>query len=120
MIFNNQQPIYVQIIEQIYFKILSDEWVSDERVPSVRDLAMSYEVNPNTVMRAYEKLQMQEIIYNKRGMGYFLSPTAKKLVKTKQKTEFEELELPKFFEKMNSLDISADELIEKYNLWINK
>lgn len=114
MIFSNQRPIYIQIIEQIHFKILTGEWVPDERIPSVRDLAVLYEVNPNTVMRAYEKLQSKEIIYNKRGMGYFLSSDAQETVRGKQRDEFEREELPKIFEKMSTLGISINDFIRLY------
>lgn len=114
MIFNNQRPIYIQIIEQIHFKILTGEWTSDERIPSVRDLAINYEVNPNTVMRAYEKLQSKDIIYNKRGMGYFLSTNAMQQVKEEQREEFEQIELPKLFEKMTTLGMTIDDITNIY------
>ena len=120
MIFNNHQPIYVQIIDLIYKKILSDEWIADLRIPSVRDMAVKYEVNPNTVMRAYEKLQARSIIYNKRGMGYFLSTDAKEQVLREQCDEFVTNELPKLFERMSALGYSIDQLKDAYDKFEGK
>lgn len=120
MIFNNQQPIYIQIISLIYLKILKNEWIEEERIPSVRDMATSYGINPNTVMRAYEKLQLKGIIYNTRGMGHSLAKDAKKQVKQEQKEEFECNELPKIFERMTSLGTTIDDIEQLYDKWLNK
>ena len=117
MIFNNQQPIYIQIIEQIYLRILTKEWIPDQRIPSVRDMAIQFEVNPNTVMRSFERLQQNDIIYNKRGMGYFLATNALEQVKCEQKEEFFKNELPKIFEKISSLEISPEDINSRYIEW---
>ncbi len=117
MIFNNQQPIYIQIIGQMYLRILSNEWLPDNRIPSVRDTAIRFEVNPNTVMRSYERLQQNNIIYNKRGMGYYLSPNALEQVKSEQKEEFYKNELPKIFEKITSLGITPDDIKIQLDEW---
>lgn len=119
MFFNNNLPIYIQIIDLIYIKILKQEWLPLERVPSVRDLASLYQVNPNTVMRVYERLQSDEIIFNKRGLGYFLSEDAVKRVSYLSKTSFIDNDLPDFFEKMESLSIPIDELSNLYKKWKN-
>ena len=99
MIFNNQQPIYIQIIEQIYLRILTKEWIPDQRIPSVRDMAIQFEVNPNTVMRSFERLQQNDIIYNKRGMGYFLATNALEQVKCEQKRNFSRMSYLKYLKK---------------------
>ena len=115
MIFNNNQPIYIQILELINDKIINEEWIADERIPSVRDLAMKYEVNPNTVMRAYERLQSDEIIYKRRGIGYYLSPDARDKTFLYYKNEFICSELPKLFAKLNTFSITMSELEEIYS-----
>ncbi len=115
MIFNNNQPIYIQILELINDKILNKEWIADERIPSVRDLAMKYEVNPNTVMRAYERLQSDEIIYKRRGIGYFLALDAREKTFLYYKNEFINNELPKVFAKLNTFSITINELEEIYS-----
>lgn len=73
MQFKDSQSIYLQIADYVCEKILLREWKAEERIPSVRELAVQLEVNPNTVMRTFDFLQQQEIIYNQRGIGYFVT-----------------------------------------------
>lgn len=115
MIFNNNQPIYLQILELINYKIMNKEWIPNERIPSVRDLAVEYEVNPNTVMRAYDILQSSEIIYKRRGVGYFLSLDAREKTVLHSKNEFISNELPKVFAKLETFSITISELESIYS-----
>ena len=70
MDFKETQAIYLQIVDLVCDNIMTGKWKAGERVPSVRELGVQLEVNPNTVMRAYDCLQDKQIIYNKRGVGY--------------------------------------------------
>ena len=97
MQFRETVSIYLQIADYICERILLKQWKVDERIPSVRELAMQLEVNPNTVMRTYDFMQQQSIIYNQRGIGYFVSPDAIKNAMLYRKTEFIENELPVIF-----------------------
>ena len=106
MKFRNDSPIYIQIEEYVRENILKGKWRQEDRVPSIRDLAVEMEVNPNTVMRAYSDLQDHDIIYNKRGIGYFIEMDAKKRVLEKEKEKFLEKQLPRLFAKMNLLNIN--------------
>ncbi|WP_143304629.1 GntR family transcriptional regulator [Chitinophaga vietnamensis] len=110
MEFKDSQAIYLQIADFICEQILLDKWQAEERIPSVRELAVSMEVNPNTVMRTCELLQQQDIIYNKRGIGYFIQPDAVKKIKQFKKEAFISNELPSFFRNIYLLDIELDEL----------
>ena len=114
MEFNDKQAIYLQIVEYIYDRILTDEWKGDERVPSVRDLAAELQVNPNTVMRAYELLQNTGIIENKRGIGNFLDRDAKSKIITKRRNDFLEKELPGIFRNMQLLGVNMKDLSEQF------
>ena len=73
MEFNSDKAIYLQIADYICDQIQMKKWKSNEKIPSVRELGVMLEVNPNTIMRAYDYLQQQEIIFTKRGMGYFVN-----------------------------------------------
>ena len=75
MNFNTEKPIYLQIVDVISDRILSGELKGGDRIPSVREYGADIGVNPNTMMRSYEKLTADGIIYNKRGIGYFVSST---------------------------------------------
>jgi DNA-binding transcriptional regulator YhcF (GntR family) len=114
MEFNNNKAIYLQIADMICEKILLKTLKQDERIPSVREMAVQLEVNPNTVMRTYEFLQGHDIITNKRGVGYFVS--AEGIVKATdyRKTEFLQKELPLLFKTTVLLNISFDELKQQY------
>ena len=90
------------------------------QIPSVRELGIKLEVNPNTVMRAYERLSSNEIIYNKRGIGYFVSNEAENKILLNRKKKLVEEVLPAIFEEMNLLGITDDELILLHNSYNKK
>ena len=73
MDFNKHQPIYMQIANVILEDILEKKLQSGDRIPSVRDMAISVQVNPNTVQRTYQWLQDEDLIIQKRGIGFFLT-----------------------------------------------
>ena len=112
MEFRKQKPIYLQIADRLMEQILQGEPAEDDRMPSVRDVAVNMGVNPNTVMRTFEQLQNEEIIYNRRGVGYFVSPDAKKRILAEQRREFLEEELPLIRQKMQMLGISFEEVMK--------
>ena len=115
MEFNGNKSIYLQICDEICERILTGELESDMRIPSVREYGAEIGVNPNTVMRSYEKLTSDNIIYNRRGIGYFISQDAKQIVLQAMKKDFLENEMPQIIKKMHLLGISIEELqvIEK-------
>ena len=100
MDFNNTQAIYLQLKDWMCEQLLSGKWEPGGRIPSIRELAMQFEVNPNTMMRAYEHLQQAEIIYNKRGIGYFASEDAVEKILQIRRQKFIDEEIPAFVRKM--------------------
>ena len=112
MDFKKQKPIYQQRADTMCERIVDGEWNADDRIPSVRDVAIQLGVNPNTVMRTFDYLQQTEIIYNKRGVGYFVAPDATKRIQQMKRKEFIDDELPAFMQKMNLLGITIDDLKE--------
>lgn len=114
MQFRESRAIYLQIADYICERILLQQWKADERIPSVRELAVQLEVNPNTVMRTYEFLQSLNIIHNQRGIGYFVSADAIKNTTEHRKTEFIEKELPTIFRNLYMLNMEVDELKSRY------
>lgn len=118
MNFTENKAIYLQIAERICDEILSGCYAPDERIPSVREYAGIVEVNANTVMRSYEQLQSQEIIYNKRGIGYFVATEAVKIIQRLRRATFLTSEASYFFKQLHSLNISPEELVEMYQDYI--
>lgn len=117
MEFRNDKSIYLQIAEHFYRQILLEHWKSDDKVPSVRQLAVDLEVNPNTVMRTYTHLQDQNIIYNQRGIGFFVTGEAFDLVRNIVKEQFLNRDLPPVFETMDLLGMHCRELENQYHQW---
>jgi DNA-binding transcriptional regulator YhcF (GntR family) len=114
MEFNNNQAIYIQIADYICEYILLKKWKEGERLPSVREIAVELQVNPNTVMRTYNFLQEKEIIFNKRGIGYFISGNGYLKTLEYKKELFLNKELPEFFKNIRLLNIDINEIIEQY------
>ena len=107
MTFNDQKPIYLQISDSICERILSGALRSDDRIPSVREYGGEIGVNPNTVMRTYEKLTADGVIYNKRGIGYFVAPDARETVLAAERREFLDNELPRIRRRLELLGLDA-------------
>ncbi len=114
MDFSKKQAIYLQIGDLICENILSGKWMADEKIPSVREMAGSIEVNPNTVMRTYAFLQDKGIIYNRRGIGYFVAEDALEKTRNMKKADFINRDLPELFKTMDLLDIDFKDLKEYY------
>jgi DNA-binding transcriptional regulator YhcF (GntR family) len=115
MEFNDSQAIYLQISDYICEKILSKEWKEGERIPSVRELAVTVEVNPNTVMRTYTFLQEKNIITNQRGVGFFVSDNGYEQTKKYMSEHFIKTDLDYVFKMMNLLGISFTKLKDYYS-----
>lgn len=112
MEFNQNKPIYLQIADGISEKILSGDLKEGDRILSVRELGGELGVNPNTAMRSYEKLTMDGIIYNQRGIGYFVAEGAKGIALEKMRTDFLENELPQILRKMRLLELKAEDYLK--------
>ena len=120
MDFRDTKAIYLQIADRICDEVLVGKFAEDGRIPSVREYAAVVEVNANTVMRSFDQLQSQGIIYNKRGIGYFVSVGARKLILSLRKEYFLKEEVDYFFKQIFTLGISAEELSGMYQEFIKK
>ena len=114
MVFTNDKPIYIQMADRLCDEILGGKYQDDDRIPSVREYSVLLEVNTNTVVKAYEQLAREEIIYNKRGLGYFVTKGAKKQILKARKKEFMKERLPELFRQMALLDITINDVAEAY------
>ena len=114
MTFSNDKAIYVQMADRLCDEILAGKYQDDDRIPSVREYSVLLEVNTNTAVKAYDELARANIIYNRRGLGYFVTPGAKKQILKERKKEFMKERLPELFRQMQLLDISMDDVVEAY------
>lgn len=113
MEFKENKAIYLQIADYLMERILNEDYKEGERIASVRECAADLEVNVNTCMRAYDWLCQQEVIFTKRGLGYFVSEGAKHTILKEKREEFLDETLPDIASKIKMLGIGVEEVSEK-------
>ena len=114
MTFSNDKAIYIQMADRLCDDILAGTYSDDDRVPSVREYAVSLEVNTNTAVKAYDQLARDGIIYNKRGLGYFVTPGAKGSIMQARRKAFLDDTLPSLFRDMRLLGIGIDDVTSEW------
>lgn len=120
MDFHEDKPIYLQIAELLCEQILTGQWPPEDKIPSVREMGVNLQVNPNTVLRTYDFLQQKDIIFNKRGIGYFVEKDAVKKILDFRREDFYTNTLPNFFKTISLLQISPEEVLQRYPEWRQK
>ena len=114
MTFTNDKAIYIQMADRLCDEILAGKYKDDDRIPSVREYAVLLEVNTNTAVKAYDELARANIIYNKRGLGYFVSPGAKEQILDERRRDFIDNKLPELFRQKQLLGITLEDVKETY------
>ena len=107
MNFNESSPIYLQIAEKLCDGVLSGLYGAGQRIPSVREMAVAIEVNPNTVQRTYTTLQEWGIVEMRRGQG--VAPDALSKTRARRRRTLEQEEIPRIIAHLNALSMSIDE-----------
>lgn len=118
--FSADKPIHVQILDYCMDRISAGEWVPGERIPSVKELSVTMVVNPRTVMRAYEALEERGIIFQRRGLGFYVALEAVDKVMSERRREFDEVALPAFLARLRQAGFTIDDLIEKLTAMNNE
>ncbi len=111
--FNTNEPIYVQIKMYLEKKIISGEYVSEYKLPSVREFASELKVNPNTIQRVYTELEGDGLIYTKRGIGKFV--TEDKGIINNLRVNISKEIIKKFIKDTKELGFTKEEIIEACN-----
>ncbi len=106
--FRQDKAIYRPMSDRLCDDILPGRHHAGDRIPSVRELSEMLEVNTNTVVRAYDQLTRQGIVFTRRGMGYFVSENALNIIMENRRREFMEEKLPDLFRQMKLLGISME------------
>lgn len=115
MEFRKHQPIYMQIADVILSDILERKIGDGDKIPSVRDLAISLQVNPNTVQRSYQWLQDEQIIFQKRGIGFYLNEKAYDKTIQLKRDEYLRDELPTTLKTGKLLKVDIDTIEKIYH-----
>ena len=113
--FADTAPIYMQIIETVKVEIVSGKYKTGDKLPGVRDLAVEYGVNPNTVQRALSELEREGLLQSERTSGRFVSIDEDKI--TKLKKSLSEDYIKDLFEKMNQIGMSDSEIRKAVSKW---
>jgi len=120
--FSNNKPIYLQLCDRLQDDILAGKYAEYDRIPSVREFAVMFGVNMNTSFKAIEYMARENVIFNKRGLGYFVAQGAKEKISEKKKAEFIG-QLPETFRQMRLLGIDISDIDKEWAEWtknINK
>lgn len=112
--FSNDKAIYLQMADRLCDEILAGLYGDDDRIPSVREYAVLLQVTTNTAVKAYDALARDGIIYNRRGLGYFVSAGARDTIMQARRREFMEQTLPDVFRRMRLLGIGIDEVVKRW------
>ena len=108
--FNPDKAIYLQMADRLCDEILAGTYREDDRVPSVREYAVTLQVNTNTAVKAYDELARRGVIYNRRGLGYFVSAGARDNILRERREEFMRRTLPSVFREMRLLGIGIEDV----------
>lgn len=108
--FDNERPIYIQLVDLIKSNIVSNRYKRGEKLPSVRDLAINLKVNPNTIQRALAELEREKLIYTERTNGKFVTEDSKLIEAAKDRIAREKVEL--FIKEMTDLGIERKNIVD--------
>lgn len=109
-IFNNDRPIYLQIIDELKLEIISGKLSANEKLPSVRDLSQMLKVNPNTLQKALMELEREGLIYTERTNGKYV--TQDKSIISSIKNEIIDSKITEFYEDMLKIGINKEDIIK--------
>ena len=109
-IFDNERPIYIQLVEKIRLEIISGKLKSGERIPSVRELALTARVNPNTMQKALVELENEGLVYTERTNGKFVTDNRELIEKIKKESAKEKANT--YVNDMSNIGISYEESIK--------
>lgn len=107
---NERDPIFLQIRDQIVGMILGNSLREDEQLPSVRQVAAEYSVNPITVMKAYQLLADEGVLDKRRGLGMFIQDGARERLLEQERRRFLDEEWPRILRRVEELGLSLDDL----------
>lgn len=109
-IFDNERPIYVQLVEKLRIEIISGKIKSGERIPSVRELALTARVNPNTMQKALAELENEGLVYTERTNGKFITDNKELIEKIKKELAKEKVN--NYINDMKNIGITYEEAVQ--------
>ena len=108
---SSDSPIYIQLYQQVIKRILDGNIKEGEALPSVRNVAAEYRLNPVTISKAYQMLQDEEIVEKQRGKGLFVIPGVQEKVLERERQSFLVNEWPMILQQITRLKLSVEQLL---------
>ncbi len=109
---NDSQPIYRQLRDRVVAMILDGVLKEGDPLPSVRSVAAEYRVNPLTVLKGYQQLAEEDLVETRRGLGMFIKPGARDLLRRGERHDFLEEQWPRIYDTIQRLGLTLEELLE--------
>lgn len=108
--FQSSKPIYLQIADRVYYRLIRSELSPGDKLPSVREMALQMKVNPNTIQRTYSEMERLGIVETKRGQGTFIAERPD--LKAELKDRLTKDVFKRFIQEMSELGLSAQEMLD--------
>ena len=108
---NDSQPIYRQLRDRVVAMILDGVLKEGDPLPSVRNVAADYRVNPLTVLKGYQELVDEGLVESRRGLGMFVNANARQQLLKRERQKFLKEEWPRISETIQRLGLTAEELL---------
>lgn len=110
--FSNDSPLYLQLRKHIEEQILVERIPEEDAIPSIRELARQYELNPLTVGNALGTLVDEGVLYKRRGVGIFVAKGARRLIIKNRSGAFIEEELKPAFQRARKLEVAFEDVLK--------
>ncbi|GIN65724.1 putative HTH-type transcriptional regulator YhcF [Bacillus sonorensis] len=116
--FSASKPIYKQIAEQLLKKMVREEIKPGEKLPSVRELAVQTQVNPNTIQRTYNEMERMGVVETRRGQGTFVVENTEVIDELKREMRAEVI--GQFVQSMEELGLSKQDMLSELDRYLQK
>lgn len=108
--FQSSKPIYLQIADRVYYRLIRSELSPGDKLPSVREMAVQMKVNPNTIQRTYSEMERLGIVETRRGKGTFIAERSD--LKAELKDRLTKDVFKRFIQEMAELGLSPEEMLD--------
>jgi GntR family transcriptional regulator len=112
-VFDDRSPIYRQIADQVKADVVSGTLGGDEQVMSTNQYAAYYRINPATVAKAFQQLVDEQVLYKKRGIGMFVTPTARDALRARRRERFFSDVVDPMVAEAKAVGIPIDEVVAR-------
>lgn len=116
--FQSSKPIYLQIADRVYYRLIRSELSPGDKLPSVREMAVQMKVNPNTIQRTYSEMERLGIVETRRGQGTFIAERSD--LKAELKDRLTKDVFKRFIQEMAELGLSPEEMLDGIKRYAGK